>query len=64
MKHSNNRTYKSNGCNLWIIMMYLTLNKLQAKKKDEYKEAMGKRIFYVQSRIKKEQEEKAKLKYF
>lgn len=34
------------------------------KKKDEYKEAMGKRIFYVQSRIKKEQEEKAKLKYF
>jgi len=32
MKYSNSRTYKSNGCNLWIVMMYLTLNKLQAKK--------------------------------
>ena len=34
------------------------------KKKDEYKEVMKKRIFFVKSRIKKEQEEKTKFKYF
>lgn len=34
------------------------------KKKDDYKQAMQNRINYVNERIKKEQEEKTKLKYF
>jgi hypothetical protein len=34
------------------------------KKKDDYQKAMENRIKYVQDRQRKEQEEKAKLKYF